>query len=200
VNCLRAECVESSGDRIPGHEVRMFGNERSEPLEVNALSNQLVHCIFKARRVNFRRLHLVEFPYPYSHYDDITAKLASLHQTSYVHGDVRNTNIMVKENGSQGFKVVDFDWLGKVGTTLAFGAMIHFSFSSSRRRSTPHTTLELNLFHLRLGLFESALKRHGQRGCNQPPTPAPMREPNPDTLIPQYPNRLTLLLPPLPLQ
>jgi hypothetical protein len=55
MNCLRAECVESSDDRILGHEVRMF---KSEPLEVTAISDQLVRCIFKARRVNFRRICL----------------------------------------------------------------------------------------------------------------------------------------------
>jgi hypothetical protein len=49
MNYLRAECVESSSDRILGHEVRMF---ESEPPEVTGISNQF-HCIFKA---NFRRI------------------------------------------------------------------------------------------------------------------------------------------------
>jgi RIO-like serine/threonine protein kinase len=56
---------------------------------------------------------LMDFPTPYSHYDDIATKLASLPQASYVHGDVRNTNIMVKKDGSQGFKLVDFEWSGR---------------------------------------------------------------------------------------
>jgi hypothetical protein len=58
---------------------------------------------------------LMDFPPPYSHFDDITGKLASLHQANYVHGDVRNTNIMVKKDGNQGFKLVDFDWSGRTG-------------------------------------------------------------------------------------
>jgi hypothetical protein len=58
---------------------------------------------------------LSDFPPPYSHYEDITRKLTSLHQENYVHGDVRNTNIMVKKDGVQGFKLVDFDWSGRIG-------------------------------------------------------------------------------------
>jgi hypothetical protein len=59
--------------------------------------------------------HLMDFPPPYSHFDDIIGKLTSLHQANYVHGDVRNTNIMVKKDGNQGFKLVDFDWSGTIG-------------------------------------------------------------------------------------
>jgi serine/threonine protein kinase len=58
---------------------------------------------------------LIDFPPPYSHFDDIIGKLTSLHQENYVHGDVRNTNIMVKKDGNQGFKLVDFDWSGRIG-------------------------------------------------------------------------------------
>ena len=59
--------------------------------------------------------HLMDFVPPYSYYDDIIGKLASLHQENYVHGDVRNTNIMMTKDGSQGFKPVDFDWSGRIG-------------------------------------------------------------------------------------
>jgi serine/threonine protein kinase len=52
---------------------------------------------------------------PSSHREEIAAKLASLHQGSYVHGDIRNANVMVKEDGSLGIRLVDFDWSGKVG-------------------------------------------------------------------------------------
>ena len=58
---------------------------------------------------------LSDFPPHYSHYEDIARKLASLHQENYVHGDVRDTNIMVKKNGALGFKLVDFDWSGRIG-------------------------------------------------------------------------------------
>jgi serine/threonine protein kinase len=58
---------------------------------------------------------LMDFPPPYPHLDNITGKLTSLHQANYVHGDVRNTNIMVKMDGNQGFKLLDFDWSGRIG-------------------------------------------------------------------------------------
>lgn len=57
---------------------------------------------------------LSDFP-SYRHFEDIFQKLASLHQAGYVHGDVRDTNIMVKKDGSPGFKLVDFDWAGIIG-------------------------------------------------------------------------------------
>lgn len=50
-----------------------------------------------------------------THREEIAAKLVSLHQESYVHGDIRDTNIMVKKDGSLGIKLVDFDWSGKIG-------------------------------------------------------------------------------------
>jgi len=50
--------------------------------------------------------------YPY--FDDIRAKLDDLHQNHFVHGDLRDTNIMVKVNGAKGFKLLDFDWSGTI--------------------------------------------------------------------------------------
>lgn len=47
--------------------------------------------------------------------EQLEAKLTSLHQAGYVHGDVRDTNVMVREDG-QGFMLVDFDWSGEIGT------------------------------------------------------------------------------------
>jgi len=58
--------------------------------------------------------HLMAFLPPYPHYNDIIMKLNSLHQASYVHGDVRNP-IVVKWDRSQEFKLVDFDWSGRIG-------------------------------------------------------------------------------------
>jgi hypothetical protein len=58
---------------------------------------------------------LLDFAAPYAHYDDIMGKLASLHQENYVHGDVCSTNIMVKKDGNHGFKLMDFDWSGRIG-------------------------------------------------------------------------------------
>lgn len=58
---------------------------------------------------------LSDLPPPYTHCQDVIEKVTSLHQANYVHGDVRGTNIMVKKDGTQGFKLVDFDWSGKIG-------------------------------------------------------------------------------------
>lgn len=58
---------------------------------------------------------LGELSVPYPHHDALTAGLQSLHQESYVHGDIRNTNVMVKKDCSPGFKLVDFDWSGIIG-------------------------------------------------------------------------------------
>jgi hypothetical protein len=38
-----------------------------------------------------------------------------LHQAGYVHGDLRDTNLMVRKNGQSGFMLVDFDWAGRIG-------------------------------------------------------------------------------------
>ena len=58
---------------------------------------------------------LSDFPPPYPHYQDIIEKVTSLHQANYVHGDVRGANILVAKDGAPGFKLVDFDWSGKIG-------------------------------------------------------------------------------------
>jgi RIO-like serine/threonine protein kinase len=47
-------------------------------------------------------------------YEEMREKLAGLHQAGFVHGDVRDTNVMVLQ-GSPGFMLVDFDWAGQIG-------------------------------------------------------------------------------------
>lgn len=47
--------------------------------------------------------------------DGIRAKIVLLHQAGYVHGDIRDTNVMVRRDGKKGFMLVDFDWAGKIG-------------------------------------------------------------------------------------
>lgn len=42
--------------------------------------------------------------------------LERLHKAGFVHGDIRDTNIMVSPDGKN-FKLVDFDWAGKAGVT-----------------------------------------------------------------------------------
>ncbi|KAF8584004.1 hypothetical protein K439DRAFT_1661009 [Ramaria rubella] len=43
-------------------------------------------------------------------------QLEALHHAGYVHGDVRDTNVMVEKDGKEGFMLIDFDWAGKIGT------------------------------------------------------------------------------------
>lgn len=45
----------------------------------------------------------------------IKANLVKLHQAGYVHGDIRNTNVMVRKDGSNGIMLIDFDWAGEIG-------------------------------------------------------------------------------------
>ncbi|KIJ63840.1 hypothetical protein HYDPIDRAFT_67875, partial [Hydnomerulius pinastri MD-312] len=47
--------------------------------------------------------------------ETIRATLTRLHQKGYVHGDVRDTNIMVSRSNKAKFMLVDFDWAGKIG-------------------------------------------------------------------------------------
>ena len=39
----------------------------------------------------------------------------ALHQVDLVHGDLRDTNILVSTDGNVNFLLVDFDWSGRVG-------------------------------------------------------------------------------------
>ncbi|KAG1792983.1 uncharacterized protein HD556DRAFT_1527757 [Suillus plorans] len=62
---------------------------------------------------DYCRLQDITVPYP--HHDALATELQSLHRGGYVHGDVRDTNIMVKKDCSPGFMLVDFDWSGAIG-------------------------------------------------------------------------------------
>ncbi|KXN89199.1 hypothetical protein AN958_05902 [Leucoagaricus sp. SymC.cos] len=45
----------------------------------------------------------------------IEERLVELHQANFVHGDVRDANIMVRKDGKPGFMFIDFDWSGTIG-------------------------------------------------------------------------------------
>ncbi|KAG2116464.1 uncharacterized protein F5147DRAFT_568096, partial [Suillus discolor] len=60
---------------------------------------------------------LQEITVPYPHHDALATELQSLHRGGYVHGDIRDTNIIVKKDCSPGFMLVDFDWSGTIGET-----------------------------------------------------------------------------------
>ena len=32
-----------------------------------------------------------------------------------MHGDIQNTNVMVRKDGSRGIMLIDFDWAGEIG-------------------------------------------------------------------------------------
>jgi RIO-like serine/threonine protein kinase len=56
-----------------------------------------------------------ETPIPNGVRDGLREKLAGLHQSDLVHGDIRDTDVLIKGNGEEGFMVLDFDWAGAVG-------------------------------------------------------------------------------------
>jgi aminoglycoside phosphotransferase (APT) family kinase protein len=51
---------------------------------------------------------------PAATHEHIRAGLDKLHQTHFVHGDVRDVNIMVRKDGKPGFMLVDFDLAGVI--------------------------------------------------------------------------------------
>jgi serine/threonine protein kinase len=48
-------------------------------------------------------------------YEPIKKKVVALHQQGYVHGDLRDTNLMVRKNGATEMMLFDFDWAGEIG-------------------------------------------------------------------------------------
>ena len=48
-------------------------------------------------------------------YEPIQEKVVALHQHGYVHGDLRDTNLMVRKNGAPEMMLFDFDWAGQIG-------------------------------------------------------------------------------------
>ena len=47
--------------------------------------------------------------------EHLRERLVELHQANFVHGDVRDVNIMVRKDGKLEFMLVDFDWSGIIG-------------------------------------------------------------------------------------
>jgi hypothetical protein len=48
-------------------------------------------------------------------FDELHDILSQLHKAGFVHGDIRDTYIMIPRCGERGFLLVDFDWTGKTG-------------------------------------------------------------------------------------
>jgi len=70
---------------------------------MSALSNysMLYHC-----RGRYRL--------PRSLFVDMSKQLKNFHSAGFVHGDIRDTNIMVSPDRKK-FMIIDFDWAGKLG-------------------------------------------------------------------------------------
>lgn len=62
---------------------------------------------------DFEMLSAHEKPLPSFVFADIFAKLGSFHSAGFVHGDIRDTNIMVSKSDETRFMIVDFDWAGR---------------------------------------------------------------------------------------
>ena len=48
-------------------------------------------------------------------YEPIKEKVVTLHQRGYVHGDLRDTNLMVRDDDAPEMMLFDFDWAGEIG-------------------------------------------------------------------------------------
>ncbi|KAF9232355.1 hypothetical protein BU15DRAFT_90679 [Melanogaster broomeanus] len=48
-------------------------------------------------------------------FETIREQLKTLHACQLVHGDVRDTNVLVKKDDRAKFMIIDFDWAGKIG-------------------------------------------------------------------------------------
>ncbi|KAG9318999.1 hypothetical protein JVU11DRAFT_1119 [Chiua virens] len=62
----------------------------------------------------YQPLHDAAKPIPSTACDNILTTVGLLHKKGYVHGDIRDTNIMISNDGDY-IKLIDFDWAGKDG-------------------------------------------------------------------------------------
>jgi Lipopolysaccharide kinase (Kdo/WaaP) family len=55
---------------------------------------------------------------PRSMFEAIAKQLKTLHARNLVHGDIRDTNILVNQNDRTKFMIIDFDWAGVDGVVV----------------------------------------------------------------------------------
>ncbi|KAG2363360.1 hypothetical protein BDR07DRAFT_1608884 [Suillus spraguei] len=55
---------------------------------------------------------------PRSVFEPIREQLKKLHAENFVHGDIRDTNILVKKDDRTKFMIIDFDWAGATNVVL----------------------------------------------------------------------------------
>ncbi|KAF8131371.1 hypothetical protein EV363DRAFT_1165249, partial [Boletus edulis] len=58
--------------------------------------------------------HMKKQPLSDTVFRDIARTLDRFHSSGFVHGDIRDVNIMVSKSGPMKFMFVDFDWSGKI--------------------------------------------------------------------------------------
>jgi len=57
----------------------------------------------------------IPFPQAAQVHTTLENAVETLHSGGFVHGDIHNTNLLVKMDGGSGVLIVDFDWAGKAG-------------------------------------------------------------------------------------
>ncbi|KAG5653092.1 hypothetical protein H0H81_002317 [Sphagnurus paluster] len=67
---------------------------------------------------NFRKSSKFHAAHTSPLHDAIWKGLKSFHDRGFVHGDVRDVNLMVARSGEARFRLIDFDWAGEVGKVL----------------------------------------------------------------------------------
>ncbi|KAG8217923.1 hypothetical protein J3R82DRAFT_6089 [Butyriboletus roseoflavus] len=97
-------CCPRSSHQIPGTSVAMTPFPGGWMMVVmDKLSN------------DFETLHYRLSSLPGSVFGDMLAKLKEFHAAGYVHGDLRDVNIMVSKSDKKRFMIMHFDWAGKRG-------------------------------------------------------------------------------------
>ena len=92
-----------------GHAPALRGHER--------IPGDWIMVVFDAL-TDFETLADRKGPLPLAVLDDIAQTLSTFHRANFVHGDIRDVNIMASKTGNKQFMIVDFDWAGKVGEAL----------------------------------------------------------------------------------
>ncbi|KAM6501181.1 hypothetical protein JOM56_004195 [Amanita muscaria] len=64
---------------------------------------------------NYMQFHDLESHHRSSVLEYLKQFLTFLHANGFVHGDIRDTNIMVPRSGEPHFFLIDFDWAGRIG-------------------------------------------------------------------------------------
>jgi thiamine kinase-like enzyme len=100
-------------------------------IQAGATVDELKKAIKVAKKSEFiwhiRRLQTYAVPRQFHDFetnlrDAVISAVTTLHQGNFVHGDIRDVNLMVRnewklDGGAKNIKLIDFDWAGPVGIT-----------------------------------------------------------------------------------